>query len=207
MRSACAMVGRWVASVSPVHVTGRRFEAPRNLGTGNFFEQHHLLHDLRQARAPTMPGQFYARWVPPKSVTRQGAAARPQQTAPPYDSSPQRPKKQQGSSASSPPQSDLTGVGNDGEKKASEDTCKSPKPAKMSKRKRESNVDERDEATPKKHKAILSKFEKVARRAEAREAPVAVEGAEGEQEERPEQVLRGGTPYRPQPDTADLSRP
>ncbi|PSN75004.1 P-loop containing nucleoside triphosphate hydrolase protein [Corynespora cassiicola Philippines] len=99
-----------------------------------------------------MSGQFYGRWAPPKEAT---------------------PKKQPSPAPSSAPSPAVTSRKAARESSPADNAAvETPKSIKKpKKRKRESQVAEQEveEATSKKHKSILSKFEKVARKAEARQ--------------------------------------
>jgi ATP-dependent RNA helicase DDX51/DBP6 len=68
---------------------------------------------------------------------------------------------------------------------------------KSKKRKRESKVVENhgpeEDATPKKHKTILSKFERSAKVAEAARANAESDGGEGAKEEQPVEELHGSS--------------
>ncbi|CAI6336489.1 unnamed protein product [Periconia digitata] len=155
-----------------------------------------------------MPAPIYSRWVPPSAATQANAQLTPSSTANPSPSTRQNeasPSNARGSKRSTKhTDTPRKAIGNDdydAEEVASPAPSSSAK--KPKKRKRDSIVDEHhgptDEFTPKKHKSILSKFEKVAKKAnKAQDNRDAIGGDEDVLPEGPEEILHDLEPL-PQP--------
>ncbi|KAF1950058.1 P-loop containing nucleoside triphosphate hydrolase protein [Byssothecium circinans] len=139
-----------------------------------------------------MPAPLYGRWVPPASATKKTTPS-PQPADPPPSQKKEKTPKKRGVTEPEVPQ--IT-IQQSAPEETAPDLARSAK--KPKKRKRESNVDDNDTASPKKHKTIFSKFEKVSRKAqeEARKQDEEPE-QEQDQEDEPE-VLRDLEPL-PQP--------
>jgi ATP-dependent RNA helicase DDX51/DBP6 len=147
-----------------------------------------------------MAGQLYARWVPPKSATASKAptTASPPTTAPALTrSTPPKPKtkkpgKEKSGSKNVGKSSPTGDVVEDAREYSQVPPVASPAPSKKpKKRKRDSGVeepDETEEATPKKFKGVLSKFEKSSKRAEAVRED---EDNRQDQDEEPAEELHG----------------
>ncbi|KAF2642148.1 P-loop containing nucleoside triphosphate hydrolase protein [Massarina eburnea CBS 473.64] len=148
-----------------------------------------------------MPALFNRRFVPPSSATKKQVASSPQPK--PTSESPRPSQKDKTSKKrtievpkphNAGPEASQSPV----HKIPAEETLESPRsakePKKQKKRKRDLNVED-DAATPKKHKNIFSKFEKVSKSAHKQASKP--EGEDSEQELEPE-VLRDLEPL-PQP--------
>ena len=143
-----------------------------------------------------MPGQFYGRWVPPKPATVSRpppTASSPRTTFALEPETPQQSKKPR-KEKSKRKSSEETGVAEGVEARPETLDPAVPAPSKKpKKRKRESQVeDEPEEATPKKFKGVLSKFEKASKRAaEAARESENQRQEENDQEVEPAEKLHG----------------
>lgn len=150
-----------------------------------------------------MSGPFYTRWVPPSkaaSTTKilppaHSPVSKPHPAPASLEAVPQKKKKSKRKSIEQPlepietPNDDISYVDADVSQQAP-DSIKKPK-----KRKRELKVDgqaEEEEATPKKHKAILSKFDKV-KKAEAARGPAEQAGEGNDEDEKAGEELHGSS--------------
>ncbi|PVH97098.1 P-loop containing nucleoside triphosphate hydrolase protein [Periconia macrospinosa] len=137
-----------------------------------------------------MPGPLYGRWVPTSSTVNN-------QATPKSSPNPE-------SSWSAHQKRDSPQIGRGIEKDEVDQPAGTPPSSKkQKKRKRDSNINERndpaDESTPKKHKSILSKFEKVTKKAQkVRERQAEDEEANDASAKDSEEVLRDLEPL-PQP--------
>jgi hypothetical protein len=134
------------------------FLPPRTLGTiSKFFNRAALATTPPNTNCTVMPAPLFGRFVPPKPANPAPVSASPPPTATPKPAQPKKEKSKRrhgeeteatvGSATENPPSSD-----------------KKPK-----KRKRDTVADTADEeadAGSKKHKSILSKFEKVTKKAQ-----------------------------------------
>lgn len=147
-----------------------------------------------------MAGGFYARWVPPSETQSKPKESSP---APSSVATPQRPrvseeppsekksKKSKRKSGAQSPEPEPTVL--------EEDTSvafDTPEPTKSKKRKRQSIAAETTEqdaedAPRKAHKAVLSKFERVAKRAEVLKSTVEEAGEKEEEVAQGEEELHG----------------
>jgi ATP-dependent RNA helicase DDX51/DBP6 len=150
-----------------------------------------------------MAGQFYARWVPPKPATKA------KQSSPVTESqraagSPERTKQKKHRKTElnhTPSRGDGRAASNSAEPSSeqtipSESISESPSTSKKpKKRKRELQADDRTEreqdATPKKHKTILSKFERSSKLVKAAKNATDVDRGDDKEEDQPPEQLHG----------------
>lgn len=181
------------------------FKAPRNLGVMNFSPLRLELAPSARTRIAEMSGQFYARWAPPaKSATRRTPSPTAHSPTPQTkrasetpDTTERKKHKDKSKRKSIEASSKVLGSPQDERSHTSNHTIDEyGEPRKKSKkRKRESLVDNQpeaqDEAIPKKHRTILTKFERSSERAEAVRAAAESDLEEEHQEEMPAKKLHG----------------
>jgi hypothetical protein len=163
---------------------------------GNSSSASRLLQPDLQLPTFAISATMYARWVPPRPATQNKASASPQPASDSPRSSHKKKDKKSKKRVEEPvqhiepnvPQITPNSV-------AGAESTDSPRSTKEPKKRKRESIHEEDAATPKKHKSILSKFEKVSRKAQEHVQQHDGE-AEPEQEMEPE-VLRGAS-HNPQ---------
>jgi ATP-dependent RNA helicase DDX51/DBP6 len=148
-----------------------------------------------------MSGVFFQRYVPPKSATKEKLkiansapiTPRKQPTEAPKDVKQKKKSKRRSSVEQASAVVESIKVGE--LHQSVDESVETPKSIKKpKKRKRETQEDaqaEVEEATPKKHKAVLSKFERSSKHAEAVRSAAKAEPHEEQQEEKPVEELHG----------------